>query len=149
MVCFYSVIEKNITFAYSIALHVQSVRRVKFVKQCGCRDPRAPSLSPKAAMVTLTGSATVTFFCRSTKIEFALNETSGKLVKMLSFAHENHENSFFFFFFGSICISLDVIESSTFDFKTRRHSYFPLETGANCQTIALKRIKKIDFAFYR
>ena len=54
----------------------------------------------------------------------------------------------FFSFFGSIWISSDVIDSSTFGFKTRRHSYFPLETGANCQTDALKRIKKIDFAFY-
>ena len=52
--------------------------------------------------------------------------------------------------FGSIWISSDVINtcSSTFGFKTRRCSYFPLETGANCQTSALKRIKKIDFAFY-
>ena len=54
-----------------------------------------------------------------------------------------------FFFFGSIWISSDVIDSSTFGFKTRRRSYFPLETRANCQTGALKRIKKIDFAFYR
>ena len=28
----------------------------------------------------------------------------------------------------------DVIDSSTFGVKTRRRSYFPLETGANCQT---------------
>ena len=54
----------------------------------------------------------------------------------------------FFFFFGSIWIFSDVIDSSTFGFKTRRRSYLPLETGANCQTGALKRIKKIDFAFY-
>ena len=47
----------------------------------------------------------------------------------------------FFFFFGSILISSNVINSSTFGFKTRRRSYFPLETGANCQTGA-KRIKK-------
>ena len=52
--------------------------------------------------------------------------------------------SFFFFFRFP-----DVIDSSTFGFKTRRRSYFPLETGANCQTSALKRIKKIGFAFYR
>ena len=51
--------------------------------------------------------------------------------------------SLFFFRFP------DVIDSSTFGFKTRRRSYFPLETGANCQTGALRRIKKIDFAFYR
>ena len=44
----------------------------------------------------------------------------------------------------------DAIDSSTFGFKTRRRSYFPLETGANCQTGALKRLKKkIDFPFYR
>ena len=50
---------------------------------------------------------------------------------------------FFFIFFGSICISLDVIDCSTctFGFKLRRRNYFPLETGVNCQTGALKRIK--------
>ena len=55
----------------------------------------------------------------------------------------------FYFFFRSILISSDVIDSSTFGFKTRRRSYFPLETGAKCQTGAPKRIKKDDFAFYR
>ena len=39
----------------------------------------------------------------------------------------------------------DVINSSTFDFKTRRRSYFFLETGANCQTGVLKRLKKYRF----
>ena len=43
-------------------------------------------------------------------------------------------------FFFSLSV-LDVIYSSTFGFKTRRRSYFPLKTGANCQTGALK----IDF----
>ena len=42
--------------------------------------------------------------------------------------------------FFSFSISSDVIDSSTFGFKTRRHSYFFLETGANCQTSTLKRI---------
>ena len=50
----------------------------------------------------------------------------------------------YFFFFGSISISSDVIDSSTFGFKTRRSSYFPSETGANSQTGALKGIKKIN-----
>ena len=36
----------------------------------------------------------------------------------------------------------DVNDSSTFGFKTRHRSYFPLDTGANCQTNALKRIKR-------
>ena len=54
----------------------------------------------------------------------------------------------FFFLFSSILISPDAIDSSTFCFKTRRRSYFPLETGGNGQTGALKRIKKIDVAFY-
>ena len=35
-----------------------------------------------------------------------------------------------FFFVGSIWISLDVIDSSTFGFKTRRRSYFPSERMA-------------------
>ena len=38
----------------------------------------------------------------------------------------------------------DIIDSSTFGFKTRRRSYFPLKTRANCQTGALKRTKKKD-----
>ena len=59
------------------------------------------------------------------------------------------KTSSFFFFFGSIVISSNVINSSTFGFKMRRRSYFPLETRANCQTGVLKRIKKVDFAFYR
>ena len=51
-------------------------------------------------------------------------------------------------FFFSFSVS-DVIDSSTFGFKTRRHSYFPLKTGANCQTGALKRTKKRSIsAFY-
>ena len=45
----------------------------------------------------------------------------------------------------SPAIKTKSIDNSTFGFKTRRHSYFPLETGANCQTGALERIKKIDF----
>ena len=36
----------------------------------------------------------------------------------------------------------DVIDSSTFGFKMRRCSYFPLKNGANCQISALKRIKR-------
>ena len=56
-------------------------------------------------------------------------------------------SSFFFLFFGSILIFSNVINSSTFGFKKRRHSHFPLETGANCQTGALKRIKKDRFCF--
>ena len=47
--------------------------------------------------------------------------------------------SFFFFF------DPDVIDSSTFVIKTRRRSYFPLKTGANCQTGPLKRTKKDRF----
>ena len=34
----------------------------------------------------------------------------------------------------SFSVPFDVINSSTFGFKTRHRSYFPLETGANCQT---------------
>ena len=49
------------------------------------------------------------------------------------------------FFFGSIWISADVIANSTFGFKTRHCSSFPLETGAICQTGALKRIEKDRF----
>ena len=45
----------------------------------------------------------------------------------------------------SFSVPFDVINSSTFGFKTRRLSYFPLETRANCQTGVLKRIKKIVF----
>ena len=47
--------------------------------------------------------------------------------------------------FFSLSVPFDVINSSTFGFKTRRRSYFPLETGGNCQTGVLKRIKKIVF----
>ena len=102
---------------------------------------RPPPLSRRVA---LTGSAIVMRFCCvflpfSIRIELALNETSRILIKMLSFAHENHENSFNF----SLSVPFDVIISSTFGFKTRRRSYFPLETGANCQTGVLKRINKI------
>ena len=43
----------------------------------------------------------------------------------------------------SLSVPFDAINSSTFGFKTRRRSYFPLKTGANCQTGVLKRIKKI------
>ena len=39
----------------------------------------------------------------------------------------------------SLSDPFDVINSSTFDFKMRRCSYFPLETGANCQSGVLKR----------
>ena len=45
----------------------------------------------------------------------------------------------------SFSVPFDVINSSTFGFKARRRSYFPLEAGANCQTGVLKRIKKIVF----
>ena len=45
----------------------------------------------------------------------------------------------------SFSVPFDVINSSTFGFKTRRHSHFPLETGANCQTGVLKRIRKVVF----
>ena len=40
----------------------------------------------------------------------------------------------FFFFFG---------------FKMRCHSYFPLKTGANCQTSVLKRTKKDQFLGFK
>ena len=41
------------------------------------------------------------------------------------------------FFSGSIWISSDVIDNSTFSFITRRRSYSLLETKANCQTNSL------------
>ena len=47
-------------------------------------------------------------------------------------------------FFFSFSVP-DVIDSSTFSFKTRRRSYFPFKTGANCQTGVLKRTKKDRF----
>ena len=51
--------------------------------------------------------------------------------------------------FFSFSVPFNVINSSTFGFKTNCSSYFPLETGANCQTGVLKRIKKNCCFFLR
>ena len=145
MICFYSIIEKNNTSAYSLALHVQSVRWVLIYKTMWLPrpPPPAPSLSRRVA---LTGSAIVMRFCCvflpfSIRIELTLNDTGGKLLNCKALLMKITKTASFF----SFSVPFDVINSSSFGFKTRRGSYFPLETGANCQTGVLKRIKKIVF----
>ena len=67
----------------------------KFVEQFGCRDPRTRSYPLRSHLMVVPLSR---FSAVSIRIELTLNETSGKLIKMKSFAHENHENSFIFCF---------------------------------------------------
>ena len=75
------------------------------------------------------------------RIELTLNETENSLKCKALLMNITKTASFFFSFSVP-----DVIDSSTFGFKTRCRSYFPLKTGANCKTGALKRTKKkIDF----
>ena len=109
--------------------------------------PRPP---PPSHRVTLNGRAIVghvillLFFLFSIRIELTLNETSGKLIKMQSFAHENHKNSFDLIFLFRFHLMLFIVLLSVSK-RGAVSSYFPLETGANCQTGVLKRLKKYFF----
>ena len=122
----------------------------KFIKQCGCRDPPPPppSLSRRVA---LTGSAIVMRFCCiflafSIRIELTLNETSGKLIKMKSFAHENHENSFNFFLFRFHLMLLIVLLSVS----KRGAVVISLWNRSELPNRRSKEVKKDRFfAFYR
>ena len=119
----------------------------KLIKQCVCRDPRAPPPS-LSRQVALTGSAIVMRFCCvflpfSIRIELNLNETNGNSLKCKALLMKITKTASIFSF--SVPFDFEVINSSTFGFKTRHRSYFPLETGANCQTGVLKRIKRSFF----